>query len=96
MTQGVPEDLTFDMKVMKVRELKLIKAMTGKDFKEITRDLSSGGVDVDVIHALALVALQRVNPNATAEDAEEVNVMALMDGVEVPDAAPKGKKAKTP
>lgn len=94
MTVEVPDDLTLDMKVMKIRELKLIKGMTGTDFDQLVSNLQSGtGLTVDVIHALALVALRRVHPEATPEDAEEVNIMALMDGIELPDEVedPKGK-----
>jgi hypothetical protein len=93
----IPDNLTLDMNVMKVRELKLIRDMTGKSFEETVNTLKGGGIDVDVIHALSLVALRRVHPEATPEDAEEVNVMALMDGVELPGSAPGPKEeAETP
>jgi hypothetical protein len=87
----IPEDLTLDINMMKVRELKLIKTMTGKSFEETVNSLRNGGLDVDIIHALSLVALRRVHPDATPEDAEEVNVMSLMNGVELPGSAPDPK-----
>lgn len=97
MALEIPEDLTLDMNVMKVRELKLIKAMTGKSFQATVDSLKGGEIDVDVIHALSLVALRRVHPDATPEDADEVNVMSLMNGVELPGGTPDPKeKAETP
>lgn len=97
MALEIPEDLTLDMNVMKVRELKLIKAMTGKSFEETVSALKGGGIDLDVIHALSLVALRRVHPDATPEDAEEVNVMSLMNGVALPGGTPDPKEeAETP
>ena len=92
MTVEVPDDLTLDLRVLKIRELKLIASMTGKDFSALTQSLQEGAIDVSVAHALALVALRRTNPDATPEDAEEVNIMSLMDGVTAPEVEdPKGK-----
>lgn len=82
-----PEVLTLDIQSLKVREMKLIAAMTGVKFGQAIKRLAEDG-DETVVHALALVALRRRNPTATPDEAEEVDGMALMTGM-VPEKTAK-------
>lgn len=78
------DDLTLDMSVFRVKEMRLISQQTGMKFSEAFKKLAAGEVDEDILAAFALVALRRQDPKATPEDAEEVDIMGLMAGMKLP------------
>ena len=72
------EAVTLDLSVFRVKEMRLVAQQTGMKFGEAMKKLTEGEMDEDIMAAFALVALRRQNPEATAEEAEEVDIMGMM------------------
>ncbi len=58
-------------------EIKLIEKTTGMKVGAFMKALSAEEYGVDVLIALAWIALRRVDPDATIEDAERVKLSAI-------------------
>jgi hypothetical protein len=69
---------TLDIEKLTVREVKLVQEMTGKTFGAVIKDFQSGEFDADTLHSLALIALRRENPQATADEALDVEILPML------------------
>jgi len=76
-----PENLEFDVEELAddldLGELKLMEKATGMKIGAILKELGSDEYGADTLIALAWIALRRVDPDASIEDAERVKLNAI-------------------
>ena len=72
----------LDIEKLTVREVKLVQEMTGKKFGAVIKDFQLGEFDGDTLHALALIWLRRDNPQATVDDALDVEILPMLNDPE--------------
>lgn len=68
----------LDINKLTVREVKLVQQMTAKSFGAVIKGFQAGEFDGDTLHALALIHLRRENPNATEEEALDVQIIPML------------------
>jgi hypothetical protein len=73
---------TLDIEKLTVREVKLVQEMTGKSFGSVIKGFQEGDFDADILHALALIFLRRENPEATPDEALDVEILPMLGTAE--------------
>lgn len=72
----------LDIYRLTIGEAKLIQETTGKKYQEVIDEFGKGIPDIDILQAFGLIWLRRRNPNATMEDAENVEIIPMLAGDE--------------
>jgi hypothetical protein len=77
-----PAGPRINISTIKIRELREIEEKVGH---KVSREIAAFDFSADTVQALVWVALRRDNPEATYEDAGELNFDQLMQAVEGPE-----------
>jgi hypothetical protein len=82
--QGAPRRVgpRINISTLKIRELVAIEEKVGH---KVAREIATFDFSADTVQALVWVALRRDNPEATYEDAGELDFDQLMQAVEGPE-----------